>query len=73
MISLKVILIFSKNFLDFRSDTVEKMVITNLRRYSSKNYASVIFSAVKVAFLGEREDAAFHQFFYCILFTHSVG
>ena len=41
LISLKVVWVFSKNFLNFRSNMVEKIII-NLRTYSSKCYALVI-------------------------------
>ena len=44
MIPIKDILIFLKNFLEIRFDTVEKLSIINLSSYSSKSYVSVVLS-----------------------------
>ena len=70
VISPQAILIFPKNFLDFRSDTIEKQGIINL---SSRNYASVLLSDFKFTFLGEVEDAAICPFLYSVLFVHIIA
>ena len=62
-------MIFPKNFLNFRFDTVEKQSILNLNSYSSKSYASIVLDDSEFTFLREREDAAFHD---CILFIYGV-
>ena len=56
-IPTKVIQIFSKNFLDFRPDTIEKQFIKNL-----SSYAPVVFSDFKVAFLGKEKVQPFTHF-----------
>ena len=56
MVSLKTVLIFSKNFLDFWSDATEKQRIINLGTYGSKKYVSVVLSDSEVAFLMKGED-----------------
>ena len=68
-ISPKAVLIFPKNFLDFRSDTVEKQGIIKLSSYSGKIYTSVVLSNSEVTFLGEGNDAAFRPFLLCELFV----
>ena len=68
--SSKAVLIFPKNFLNFRSNIIEKQGIINVSSYSCKSYDSVVLRAF---FLDEGEDATFRPFFYCILFIHSVG
>ena len=47
----KTVLIFIKNFLDFRLDMVEKYGIINLSSYSIKGYASVFLIGSEVVFL----------------------
>ena len=56
MISLKAVMIFPKNFLDFGLDMFGKLGIVNLRNYSSKNYTSVVLCDFKVAFFEERKE-----------------
>ena len=68
LISPETILIFPKNFLNFRFDTVEKLSIINLSSYRSKSYASVVLGDSEVTFLRKEEDAAFSPSFYCIFF-----
>ena len=67
-ISLKTVLIFTREFLCFRFDTVEKDSIINLSNYNRKSYTSVLPSDSNVNFLGGKEDAPFDPFLYCILF-----
>ena len=40
-------MILHKNFLDFKSDTIEKQSVINLSSYSSNSYASVVLSDSK--------------------------
>ena len=42
MISLKVVLIFPKNFLNFWLNMIEKQRIVNINSYSRKSYAYVV-------------------------------
>ena len=65
LISLKTVLIFPKNFLDLRFDTVEKQDIIN---FSSKSYASIVLFNSEVTFLEEEEDSAVAHFFcaFCL-------
>ena len=63
LISLKNFLIFPKNFLNFRSDTIENQGIINLSSYRSKSYASVELSYSKVTLC---------RLLFCVLFKHSV-
>ena len=72
LISLKAVLIFPKNFLNFRSDMIEKQDIINLSSYCSKNYPSVVLSDFEVTFLGERGGCSFLLFLYHVLFMHNV-
>ena len=51
---------------------VEKESIINLSIYSSKSYATVVLSNDEVAFLGEKEDAAFYTFLFCLFFIDSI-
>ena len=48
---MKTILIFPKNYLNFRSDMIEKQRIVNLCSYSSKSFVSVVFIDSEVDFL----------------------
>ena len=73
LISQKTILIFPKNFLDFRLDTVEKQSFINLNSDSSKSYAFVVPIDSNVTFFDEGEDAAFCPFLSCILVIDSVA
>ena len=41
-ISIKAVLIFPINFLNFRSDKIEKLGVINLGIFSRRNYASVV-------------------------------
>ena len=66
--SPKTVLIFPKNFLDFRSDTIEKQNVINLNGYGCKIYGSVAFGDSKVSSFGEGNDAVFRAFLCCILF-----
>ena len=63
---------FSKNFLGFRLDAIEKQSIINLCGYSGKRYVSVILSDSRVPFLVEEEDATFRPFPYCVLFINYI-
>ena len=68
LISLKVVLVIPKNFLDFKSDTIEKQGIKNLRSYSCKSNISAVLSDSEVTFL--REDEPLLYFLYlqhCII------
>ena len=65
MISLKAVLLFLKNFLEFRLETTEKQGIINLSR---KSYASVVLSKSKVAFLEEEKDTNFCPFLLCFVY-----
>ena len=67
-ISPKTILIFSKNSLNFWSDTIEKQRIIKLSSYNS----SMFLSDFEVTFLDEGNDVAFRPFLYCVLFIYSV-
>ena len=66
-ITLKAILIFPKNFLDFGLDTIKKQCIINLSSYSSKSYAFVVLGDSEVTFLEEGMDAIFHPFLNWVL------
>ena len=65
----KIVLIFSKNFLDFKSDTIENQSIINL---SSKSYASVVLNDSEVAFLRDVRLQSLVNFSF-ISFIHSVA
>ena len=67
-ISPKAVLIFPKNFLDSRSDTIDKQGIINFSSYNSNSYAFLILSDSKVNFLGEGDDAAFRPFIVFYLY-----
>ena len=58
-ISLKTILIFPKNFLNFWLNTIEKLDILTLNSYSSKIYTSIVFSDSKNIFLQEEGGDTF--------------
>ena len=47
----KTILIVSKTFLNFKSDTIEEQKTTNLNSHSSKSFTSVVPCDSKVIFL----------------------
>ena len=49
-ISLKAVLIFPKNFLDFRLDTTEKHGLIKLRSYNNENYAFIVLSDYQLTF-----------------------
>ena len=72
-INLDTVLIFRKNFLDFRLNMIEKKSIINLSSYSSKSYAPVVRNDSDLSFLEEEKDAAFHSLLYCVLFIHRVA
>ena len=57
---------FSKNFLYFRFDTVEKQSIINLCSLSSYSNSFVVLSDSEVTFLGEEKDAVYCLFLYSI-------
>ena len=63
--SPKTVLIFPKNFLDFRFDTVEKESIINLNSYRSKSYATVVLNDSEINFFEEEANVAFWQFLFC--------
>ena len=63
---------FSKNVVNFKPDTIEKLGIMNLSSYGNKSYASVVLSHSVVTFLGEGEDVDFCPCIYCVLFIPSV-
>ena len=65
-ISAKTVPIFSKNFLDFRSDMSEKQGIINLSSYSNKSYTSVVLWDSEVTFPSKEKDAGFRPFLYCL-------
>ena len=64
---------FPKIFLNFRSHMIEKQRSKNFSNYSSKSNVSVVLSDSKIAFLGEREDAAFCPFLNCVSFIDTVA
>ena len=68
-ISPKTLLIFPKNLLNFKFNTVEKQ---NIDSFSSKSYACVILSVSEVYVGGWGRDAVFCPFLYCILFIDYV-
>ena len=68
---MKAILIVPKNFLDFRSDTIEKQGIINSS--SSDGYASVVLSDSKVAFQEEMKKTTFRLFIFCVCFINCVA
>ena len=57
LISLKIILIFPKNFLHFRLNMIEELGIINLSSYSVESYTYLVLSDSEVRFLQEEEDA----------------
>ena len=59
VISLKVVQTFSKNFLDFRLNTIEKQGIINLISSSSKPNASIVLSDSEATFLWNGKNSAF--------------
>ena len=62
IVFLKTILIFSKNFLNFRFDAIVKQNIWKLCQFRSKNYCSVILGDFgDHFFLGKGEDAVFYS------------
>ena len=67
-ISLKTILIFHKNFLNFRLDTIEKQDIINFSSYNSKGYASVDISDSEVSFVRGRCSLSFISLL-CFVYT----
>ena len=71
-IFLKALLIFPKDFLDFRLDTAQKQDIINLSSYGRMSYASVVLSGSKVAIHGKGKMQPFVHFFiefwlYCMI------
>ena len=67
-ISTKAILSFPKNFLNFRSYTIEENGIINLCSNSSKNYATVVLRDFEVTFLGECRLSSISPL--CFVYTH---
>ena len=65
----KAVLIFLKNFLDSRSDTVEKHSIINLCSQRNVSYAFRVLSDYEE----KGEDAAFSPFVYYVLVTQIVA
>ena len=70
---MQTVLIFPKNFLNFRFDMVEKQNIINFSSYRSKSYTYVVVGDFEVTFLREGEDAAFCPSFCCILFIYGIA
>ena len=66
-------LIFPKNFLDFKSDTIEKQGNKNLSSYSHRIYVSAVLSDSKVAFHGEEKDSTILSFLDCVFFIDCVA
>ena len=66
LVSLKTILILSKNFLNFRFNAVELESFINHGSYGSKGYTLVVLGNFEVTILRERKDATF--FHLSILF-----
>ena len=64
----KSVLIFPKNFFNFRFDTVEKQSLINLNTDRSKSSASAVLRDFAVRFLRE-EDTAFCPFIVFCLYT----
>ena len=69
---MEFVLVFPKDLLDFGSDAIKKKGIIYLGCYSSKGYASVIFSDSEIFLFGEWEDAAFRPFIYSILSIYCI-
>ena len=68
----KTILIFLKNVLNCRVDTIEKQSIINLSRIRCKSYGAVVLRDSLVNFLKEEEDVVYCPSVYCILFMRAI-
>ena len=66
----RAVLIFSKDFFYFTSDTIKKQGITKLYSYSCKSNTTVVLSDFKASILGKRNMEPFVHF-SIVLFTHS--
>ena len=60
---MKTILIFPKNFLNFKLDTIEKQ---NFTAVAVKGYVTVVLCDSKVAFFRDWDDVAFRPFLSCV-------
>ena len=61
---MKTVLIFPKNFFNFRFDVIKKQSIKNLSRFRSKSYAFVVFGdSEEATFLSEEQDEPFLTIF----------
>ena len=68
----KTVLIFPKNFLNFRSDTIEKYGVISLSSYSRRKFWHLYFLMIpKSPFLRKKSMQRFVHFF--ILFIHSIA
>ena len=70
MISLKTILIFPKNFLNFQMDMIEKQGIKNLSSYSSKSCSSVVLGDSEVSLslgIGRCSFSSISLLYFCCL------
>ena len=72
LVSLKIVLIFLQNFLNFRFNTIEKQSIINLSHSRSKSYAFVVLGDFEVTFLRDGKDVALSPSLYCILFIYFI-
>ena len=70
-ISLKTVLIFPKNFLSFRFDSVEKQ--NPLYSYRTKSYSLVVIDYFNVTFLSDAGDAAFCLSVNYMLFVYGFA
>ena len=59
LIFQKTVLIFTKSFLNFRSDTIEKQGTSDLRSYFSIVLAYVVLQDCGVTYLWEEQNPAF--------------
>ena len=60
----KYILMFLKNFRDFKSDTIEKQAIVNVSNYRNGSCAYVVVNDSKVTFPYEEDDSTLRPFLY---------
>ena len=70
-VSLKIVLTFRKNFLNFRSDPIAKQNIFTLSLYISKIYASVVLIYSKIVFL-KKVGNSLLSLIYCVLLIHNA-
>ncbi len=70
-ISPKAVLIFPKNFLGFRLDTIEQRGFLKLSNYNSNSYAFVVLSDSEVTSLEEARGPALYPLLCCAYFIFS--